>query len=71
MAKIIREKRGSTIEVGGKEQEYLYRINMYHEKMFDEKVTRASSPDVLFNIGARHSSYARLSARPPLGVCFS
>ena len=57
MAKIIREKRGSTIEVGGKEQEYLYRINMYHEKMFDEKVTRASSPDVLFNIGARHSSY--------------
>jgi len=57
MAKIIREKRGSTTGVGGKEGEYLYRINMYHEKMFDEKFTRASSPDVLFNIGARHSSY--------------
>ena len=45
MAKVIRGKGGNQRE------EYLYKINMYHEKMFDEKFARASSPDALFNIG--------------------
>ena len=47
MAKVIRGKGGNQRE------EYLYKINMYHEKMFDEKFARASSPDALFNIGVR------------------
>jgi len=61
MAKIIREKRENAENDDGEEEEgkeeYLYKINMYHEKMFDAKFARASSPDVLFGIGARHSSY--------------
>ena len=42
---------------------------MYHEKMFDEKFTRASSPDVLFNISSDtlRTSIRSLSASQ---VCF-
>ena len=60
MAKVIRGKGGNQRE------EYLYKINMYHEKMFDEKFARASSPDALFNIGVRCMSIPLPSTSPSL-----